>query len=63
MPTAGVIQVAPLQYKVPDTLPGAEQLPPDTAVPAVAVDVTQTPPEHVNPAIVPVPVQACPTAG
>ena len=62
----GVIQVEPLQYKVPDTLPAPVHAPPNTAVASTAApapELTQTPAEQVKPATVDVPVHAMPTAG
>lgn len=61
VPEVGVIQVVPLQYRDPDTLPVPVHAPPTTAVPPPAV--TQNPREQVNPATVEFPLQAVPTAG
>lgn len=60
VPTAGVIQVAPLQYSDPDTLPAPVHTPPTTAV---ALTGAQMPAEQMKLPTVEVPLQAMPTAG
>lgn len=62
----GATQLAPLQYKLPDTLPAPEHVPPRAATDATAAplpEVTQNPAVQVKPATVEVPVQTVPTVG
>lgn len=66
VPIAGVIQIEPLQYSDPDTLPVPVQAPPETALAKATVPlpvVTQTLAVQVNPATVDVPIHALPTVG
>ena len=63
VPTAGVIQVAPLQYSDPDVLPGELHADPAVGVPPAPVAVAQKPAEQLNPATVTEPAQAAPIAG
>lgn len=59
-PTAGVIQIVPLQYNDPDVLPGPAHAPPATALPPPAV---QMPVTQVKPPTVDAPAHAPPATG
>ena len=59
-PAVGVVQVAPLQYNDPDTLPAPVHAVPNTAPPPPEV---QNPLEQVKPPALPAPVQGVPIVG